>query len=141
MLRKVDEQNHAKVKVVSVEASDQVLVKAQVVLFSAIPGIAAHESTGCDGMPLGPPRRECKAPSPPGRNNLATPNPCWPWTPASGRLGDLTYQATPLYSTETSQWPPISTKDQMGNTTSKGSQVQIPLDLIDLDQRQWLPES
>lgn len=33
MLRKVDEQNHAKVKVVSVEASDQVLVKAQVVLF------------------------------------------------------------------------------------------------------------
>lgn len=138
MLRKVDEQNHAKVKVVSVEASDQVLVKAQVVLFSAIPGIAAHESTGCDGMPLGPPRRECKAPSP-WKKQSGHSEPML--APASGRLGDLTYQATPLYSTETSQWPPISTKDQMGNTTSKGSQVQIPLDLIDLDQRQWLPES
>lgn len=63
MLRKVDEQNHAKEEVVRVEASDQVLVKAQVVLFSAIPGIAAHESMACDGMPLRPATR-MQGPSP-----------------------------------------------------------------------------
>lgn len=28
-----------------------------------------------------------------------------------------------------------------GKNKNKGSQVQIPLDLIDLDQRRWLPES
>lgn len=64
MLRKVDEQNHAKGEVVSVEASDQVLVKAQVVLFSAIPGIAAHESMACDGMPLRPATRMQRPPPP-----------------------------------------------------------------------------
>lgn len=61
MLRKVDEQNHAKGEVVSVEASDQVLVKAQVVLFSAIPGIAAHESMACAFAPRD---ADAKAPSP-----------------------------------------------------------------------------
>lgn len=126
MLRKVDEQNHAKGEMVSVEASDQVLVKAQVVLFSAIPGIAAHESMACDGMPLRPATR-MQGPLPPGRNNLATPNPCRPWTSASGRLGDLTSQATPLYSTETSQWPPIPTEDQMGKTRTKAVRCRFHL--------------
>ena len=105
MLRKVDEQNHAECEVVSVEAIDQVLVvKAQVVLFPATyfwnRGIWIDGSMEC----LWAPRRGCKAP---------LEETIWPLRihaghDASGRLGDLTYQAMPLYRTKNSQWPLIS---------------------------------